>query len=185
MNAGQSAGSRMRSEAAWQTVVRWAVGGLFIYLGLAKALHPVEFLKLVHEYHVIENPLLLNAIAAALPWFEVFCGVLLVLGVAVRGTALMLILMLVPFTAVVLRRALSIAADQHLAFSQVKFDCGCGTGEVFIWKKMIENGVLVLLSCALVYGWGRKFSFRFGLFDSERRGAIAEKTSTLKEVKST
>ena len=37
----------------------------------------------------------MNALATMLPWFEVFCGVLLVLGIAVRGTALLLAGMLV------------------------------------------------------------------------------------------
>ena len=35
-------------------------------------------------------PVLLNSIAAALPWFEVVCGGLLLAGVAVRGSALIL-----------------------------------------------------------------------------------------------
>ena len=60
---------------------RWLLGGLFIYMGLNKALHPVDFLKLVRQYELVAHPYLLNSIAAALPWFEVFCGLLLVAGV--------------------------------------------------------------------------------------------------------
>ena len=90
---------------------RWLVGLLFVYLGLNKALHPDLFLKLVRQYELVSNPYLLNAIAAALPWFEVFCGLLLLAGVAVRGSALLLLLMLGVFTPLVLKRALAIAAD--------------------------------------------------------------------------
>ena len=75
-------------------LTRWLLGILFLYMGLNKALHPVEFLKLVRQYELVQDPLLLNSIAAALPWFEVFCGLLLVAGVGVRGSALMLVLML-------------------------------------------------------------------------------------------
>src|SRR5881392_4191009 len=64
-------------------LARWVLGGVFIYMGLSKALNPVEFLKLVRQYEMVSNPILLNSIAAALPWFEVFCGVLLLSGVAV------------------------------------------------------------------------------------------------------
>ena len=61
---------------------------------------------MVRQYDLVQSSLLLNSIAAALPWFEIFCGLLLLAGVAVRGTAVMLIVMLVPFTVLVFRRAL-------------------------------------------------------------------------------
>jgi hypothetical protein len=131
---------------------------------LNKALHPVEFLKLVREYDMVSSPLLLNSIAGALPWFEVFCGSLLVLGVAVRGTAVLLIGMLVPFTLVVIRRALSIAATKGVAFCAVKFDCGCGNGEVYICGKVLENSGLILLSLWLLVGYGRQFCLRYSPF---------------------
>jgi uncharacterized membrane protein YphA (DoxX/SURF4 family) len=144
-------------------LVRWLVGGLFIYMGLSKALQPVEFLKLVRQYEMVQDPWLLNSIAAALPWFEVFCGLLLVAGVAVRGTALMLVAMLVPFTLVVLRRALAMHAAQAIPFCAVKFDCGCGTGEVLICRKLVENSALILFVAWLLMGRGRRFCARYSL----------------------
>src|SRR5262245_3637945 len=80
--------SPSRAWAAAGIAARWIVGGLYIWMGLRKAGDPVGFLKLLHQYNLTDVPLLLNLIAAALPWVEVTCGVLLVLGVAVRGTAL-------------------------------------------------------------------------------------------------
>ncbi|HWH72295.1 MAG TPA: DoxX family protein [Candidatus Sulfotelmatobacter sp.] len=147
-------------------MARWFLGGLFIYMGLSKALHPVDFLKLVRQYDMVTSPWLLNSIAAALPWFEVFCGVLLVAGLAVRGTALMLVCMLVPFTLIVFQRALAIAAAQSIPFCAVKFDCGCGNGEVFICYKILENALLILLSCWLVAGRSRQWCARFSLCKS-------------------
>ena len=152
------------------TLARWSLGAAFIYTGLQKAAHPEVFLKLVRQYEIVSSPFLLNSVAAALPWFEVLCGVLLVLGVAVRGTALNLLLMLVPFTVVVLRRALTISAEQHVPFSQIKFDCGCGTGEVFIWKKMLENSGLILLAVLLLAGYGKRFCLRYALLPSSQVG---------------
>ena len=144
-------------------LARWLLGVAFLFLGLAKALHPVDFLKLLHQYDLTQNAWLLNFIAAALPWFELFCGLLLLAGVAVRGTALTLTVMLVPFTLLVLQRALLLRAVWHIPFCAVKFDCGCGTGEVFICRKVAENCLLFLLSCWLVSGPGRKFALRFSL----------------------
>jgi putative oxidoreductase len=161
-----SASSSSKSAALDYAAVlaRWFVGGVFIYMGLNKALQPEDFLKMVHEYKMVSTHFWLNSIGAALPWFEVFCGLLLVTGVAVRGSALMLVLMLVPFTTIVLKRALAIAAAKGISFWVVKFDCGCGNGEIIIWHKVIENSVLFLIACWLLAGRGRRLSARFSLF---------------------
>jgi uncharacterized membrane protein YphA (DoxX/SURF4 family) len=144
-------------------LARWLVGGFMIYMGLVKALDPVGFLKLVREYDLVQTPLLLNSIAAIVPWFETFCGLLLLAGVAVRGAALLLLAMLVPFTIIVLKRALALHAASTIAFCAVKFDCGCGMGEVYICHKLVENGLLILLSLWLLTGRGRRLAVRYGL----------------------
>jgi len=113
---------------------------------------------------MVTSPFLLNSIGAALPWFEVYCGLLLLVGVAVRGSALNLAAMLVPFTLIVLKRALAIAATSGIPFCAVKFDCGCGAGEVFICHKLVENTVLLLLAAWLLTGRGRQLCLRFSLF---------------------
>ena len=144
-------------------LARWLLGAAFLYVGLNKALHPVEFLKLVRQYDLTQTAWLLNSIPAALPWFEVFCGLLLLVGIAVRGTALISAVMLVPFTLVVLHRALLLKAALSIPFCAVKFDCGCGTGAEFICRKLSENLILLALSIWLLAGRGRQFSLRFSL----------------------
>ena len=160
--------SGIAREAA-ALLARWWLACVFIFMGLNKAIpHPEHFLNLVHEYHMVDSFWLLNSLAATLPWFEVFCGLLLLFGVAVRGSALMLIVMLVPFTAIVFRRALEIAAGPpHIPLCAVKFDCGCGMGEVFICHKLVENTVLFLLSAWLLAGGGRQLCLCFSLFREE------------------
>lgn len=143
---------------------RWLLGAIFIYTGMTKALEPEVFLKLVRQYDVVHTPFLLNTIAAVLPWFEAMCGILLIAGVAVRGAALTLIAILIPFTAVVWHRALLLQAAKGIPFCAVKFDCGCGTGEVFICGKLLENGAMILLSVWLLTGWGRQLAARYSLF---------------------
>ena len=153
----------------WAAVAaRWLLGALFVYLGLEKGLDPVSFLKLVRQYDMVQTPFLLNSIAATLPWFEVFCGLLLLAGIAVRGTALTVAGILIPFTAVVWHRALVLQAERGIPFCAVKFDCGCGAGEVFICGKLLENAGLILLALWLVAGRGRLPALRYSL--SERNG---------------
>jgi uncharacterized membrane protein YphA (DoxX/SURF4 family) len=159
---------------ALSVFARWALGCEFIYMGLNKALHPVEFLKLVHQYELVSNPFLLNSIAAALPWFELYCGLLLVVGVAVRGSALVALGMLIPFTSIVLRRGLAIAGAEGLRFCAVKFDCGCGNGEVFLCHKLAENSGLILLAAFLLASSSRRFCLRFSLRNGEGRTGMKQ-----------
>ena len=125
---------------------------------------PVDFLKLIRQYDLVDTPFLLNLIASTLPWFEVFCGVLLIGGVAVRGTAAVTLLMQIPFTILVLQRALAIHAETSLPFCAIRFDCGCGAGEVPICFKLIENSLLILLSGLLVAWRNPRFCLRSRLF---------------------
>jgi hypothetical protein len=136
-------------------------------MGLVKALQPVAFLKLARDYDLVHQAWVLNTLAAALPWFEALCGMLLLGGIAVRGTALMLAAMLVPFTAMIVRRGLEMASLHHQALCLVKFDCGCGMGEVMVCHKLVENVLLFLLCLWLVCGGGKRFCLRFTLFSSD------------------
>jgi uncharacterized membrane protein YphA (DoxX/SURF4 family) len=144
-------------------LARWYLGIVFVYMGMSKALNPYAFAELIREYHMVNSTVLLNSVAGALPWFEVFCGLLLVAGVGVRGAAVMLIAMLVPFTLLVLKRALAVASAKAIAFCAVKFDCGCGNGEVFICHKLPENCALMLLAAWLLAGYGRQLCLRYEL----------------------
>jgi uncharacterized membrane protein YphA (DoxX/SURF4 family) len=174
MTALDPSANKKRLSKFWSHVsiiiavaARWFLGGFFIYTGLVKALDPVVFLKLIREYEMVGNSVLLNSIASALPWFEVFCGVLLVTGVAVRGTALVVLGMLIPFTLIVLKRALAIASAEGILFCAVKFNCGCGTGDVVICQKLVENSGLMLLALFLLAGLGKKWALRFSLWPTE------------------
>ena len=162
MNTSQSFWNRTAADT-FAVLARWLLGAVFLYMGLNKALHPVEFLKMVRQYDMVQSSLLLNSIAAALPWFEIFCGLLLLAGVAVRGTAVMLIVMLLPFTVLVFRRALAIQSALSIPFCAVKFDCGCGTGEVFICRKLLENFLFIVFSIWLLAGYSRKLCIRHTL----------------------
>lgn len=127
-------------------LARVTVALVFIYLGWVKTADPASFLKQLREFEFTEQPLLLNLVAAALPWFEVYCGVLLLAGVGTRSVATIFTVMLVGFTALVLNRALAIHTAEDIAFCAIALDCGCGSGEVNICKKLAQNAGL--LACA-------------------------------------
>ena len=155
--------SRSRLMDIFGVLARYSLGALFIYMGMHKALHPVEFLKLLRQYDVLHTPLLLNLVASTLPWFETFCGMLLICGIAVRGTAIMLLAMLIPFSAIVLLRAVAIHRSGGMPFCAIKFDCGCGAGEVYICRKLLENVGLLLFAAGLIFWPPDGLAVRHGL----------------------
>ena len=159
-----SAAIRFGAMDGFSALARWILGAMFIYMGVSKAMHPVEFLKLVRQYDVIHHHLLLNLVASSLPWFEILCGLLLLLGVAVRGAAVIVLTMLVSFSLIVLLRALGIQETSGLPFCAIKFDCGCGGGEVFICRKLGENLFLIALSTALLFWNSERLCLRHTAF---------------------
>ena len=156
---------RVTFRAVAPVLARWLVGAAFLSMGFSKVLHPVEFLKLVRQYDLVHSYQLLNLIAAALPWLEVCCGLLLIAGIAVRGTAWLLVGLLLAFTAGIVHRALAIHAGGGMAFCAIRFDCGCGTGEVFVCRKLAENTLLILLAAVAGSSRCRAWCLRHSLFN--------------------
>ena len=161
-----SAVSRWRGREPVALAARWILGCVFVYLGLSKALHPVDFLKLLRQYEIVESHLFLNFIATVLPWFEVLCGAFLLAGIAVRGSAFMSLVMLVPFSFLVLQRALAIHEANAIPFCAIRFDCGCGIGEVAICYKLLENSLLIVLAVLLLTVRADRWCLRYAFVRS-------------------
>lgn len=146
------------SPGVWVTVAaRVILGTTFVYLGSVKALDPVGFLKLVRQFETLPQPFALNAVAAVLPWFEIFCGALLLAGIRPRGTALVTLMLLTGFTSLIALRGLAIFRGGALPFCAIRFDCGCGTGDVLICGKLAENSALWLLALIVLLRPDRRF----------------------------
>lgn len=133
-------------------IARLILGGVLLYLGAAKAGDPVTFLKTVHQFGVLSGPPTLNFVAAILPWFEILCGGLLVLGVKARATAFLQVIMLSAFTILVVTRAVALSRGESTPWFALRFDCGCGSGETFAWLKVGENLALITLSAIILRG---------------------------------
>ncbi len=146
-------------------LVRLVVGGMFAYMAFMKLLDPIEFLKLTREYGVlpIKPPYFLNLTAIVVPWLEMICAVALILGIFTRGAALTIFGMLTFFTPMLLVHASGLynaPGAAYASFCDVKFDCGCGTGEVYICSKVIENTLLWLGALILVIANPNRWSLQ-------------------------
>lgn len=152
-----SAPTRSNQTGYVLLLARLVLGSDFIYLGAVKAADPVEFLKLIRQFEMIEMPLLLNLVAGVLPWFEIMCGLLVIAGFRLRAATLLILIMLASFTAAVAVRALDMFYAGSVAFCSISFDCGCGGGEVLICRKLLENGALIVLTLAVFMTKSSKF----------------------------
>jgi len=154
-------------------MMRIVIGVMFLWMGIEKLGHPIEFLKQIHLYAMLpeEPAFFLNATAIVLPWLEVFCGVALIVGIWVRGAAAMIALMLAVFTPAILLRALAIQSADGTPFFEIAFDCGCGSGVVVTWKKLLTNSTLFLVTLIGVFSQSRRFCLSMWF---ARRSPVAE-----------
>ncbi len=143
-------------------VARVILGAVFIWLGSNKVSDPIAFLKLIRQYEIAPEgmPAVLNTLAVTLPWVEILCGTLLLLGIGVRGVGASMLLMLMVFSTAILLRALDIHALGEQAFCAIKFDCGCGTGEEFVCSKLPQNLGLMFLSLAVLRSQSTRLCLR-------------------------
>lgn len=141
-------------------LLRLALGILFVYMGVSKIADPIAFLKGIRLYDMLPEtpPYFLNGTAIILPWLEVFCGTALILGLWIRGAAACIGVMLAVFTPAIFLRAMHIREAEGTPFFQIAFDCGCGTGEVVIWSKLLGNVGLLLLAVLAIVARSRKFT---------------------------
>lgn len=75
-------------------VSRLILGALFIYASYDKAINPLGFAQIMHNYRVAP-PSLINIASVMLPWIELLAGVLLIIGCKARGANLLIIGLLV------------------------------------------------------------------------------------------
>ena len=87
-------------DSPWRNVI-WrvldlAIGGIFIYAGVLKALDPITFAGDIDNYHML--PWLFSMrLAFYLPWLEIFCGLALVLRRLYAGALAILLALVVVF----------------------------------------------------------------------------------------
>jgi len=151
-------------------LARLLLGGVFVWLAVLKLVEPVGFLKAVRQFGVVAqtDPTLLNAVAAWLPWLELWCGLLLLLGVGVRGAALLVLAMLLVFTPAIASRGLELQHASGQAFCDIAFDCGCGTGVVNVCSKLAQNTGLIVLALIALLVPPRRLALRPELLGAQR-----------------
>lgn len=93
---------------------RLVLGIVFIYASVDKILHPEAFARSVQNYRILPVESI-NLFAIILPWVEVVCGVLLLLGLFTGGTILLMTLLILVF----------LIALSSVVIRGIDISCGC------------------------------------------------------------
>lgn len=117
-------------------VLRVYVGGVFIYASMYKISYPGEFAEAIASYQIIPA-WGVNLAAVVMPWTELLCGLLLVLGLRIKAAAAVIGSLLVVFSlaiAFALIRGLPIGCG---CFTSVEDPIGWGTlARDLVWLAM-------------------------------------------------
>jgi uncharacterized membrane protein YphA (DoxX/SURF4 family) len=136
---------------------RVVLAAVFIYAALQKLGRPLMFADEIEMYRVVGHGPLLYLAAIILPWVELLCGLALLTGIFMRGAALILSAMNLVFIAVITYRTAGIMSAEGTPFDQVFFDCGCGFGPTYAWKKLIEDAILLVFSITILFSTSYRF----------------------------
>ena len=124
-------------------VLRIALGVLFIYAGVLKALDPPAFFKAIENYQMLP-PTAAAAAAYALPYLEIFCGTALVVRRLHAGALALLTGLMLVFIAALLAAWLR----------GLEIDCGCfGAGDGRIYYGLALGRDLALLAGLGFLAW--------------------------------
>ena len=141
------------------SLVRIALGVLFVYASADKIIYPGEFAEAVRNYQMLPLPLV-NVFALALPWVELIAGVCLLNGFKTHSSNLVIFLLTCMFTIGVIS-AMARGIDIH---------CGCFSmegGRKVGTEMLAEEGVLLVM-CAIIFFFDRGWLSLDSLL--ERRG---------------
>jgi uncharacterized membrane protein YphA (DoxX/SURF4 family) len=94
--------------------IRLVLGVTFIVASIDKIIHPDGFAQSIYNYRMLPHSTI-NLMAIVMPWLELVCGILIIVGMFLRGSAFWIGLMLLIFII-----ALSSALARGLDIS-----CGC------------------------------------------------------------
>jgi len=129
-------------------ILRWAVGAIFIYASMDKLLNPSAFAVAVYNYRILPGGLI-NLVAITLPWLELICGILLIIGLFPRAGALILSVLLLIFFS-----ALSINIYRGIDISCGCFSVSTGTDRIGLSTLLRDLSILPMSVQILLFDQG-------------------------------
>ena len=129
-------------------IFRFILGVVFIYASYHKILDPVSFSDNIHNYHITDNLIWIENLAALIiPWLELIVGVFLIFGVFLEGATSITIGLYI-FFIFILSQAVFRGIDVHCGCFKTEADAGVTDLRFELIKHIIEN--ILLLGMAVI-----------------------------------
>ncbi|MBK9332243.1 MAG: DoxX family membrane protein [Ignavibacteria bacterium] len=131
---------KILSNKYFLILLRLILGGVFIYASLDKLYNQEEFSRAIYNYKLFPE-ILINIFAIVVPYMEIICGILIITGIYLRGSSLIITLMLFFF----------IIALTQAYIRGLDISCGCFSLETVsnksdILQRIIEDILLIIAS---------------------------------------
>lgn len=124
-------------------LLRWFLGVVFIYAAVGKILDPITFAGQIDNYRILSY-IFISPLATILPWVELLCGLLLIIGHWLRGASLLTVAMNLVF----------IIAIASAMIRGLDIDCGCfslrAQGSQVGLRRIVED-VVFLAAATLIW----------------------------------
>jgi putative oxidoreductase len=121
-------------------IFRVVLAVVFINAAIEKITYPSEFAVAIDNYGIVP-PLFTNTIAVILPWIEFLCGLTLLAGLWQRGSAVIMVVLLMVFAAALI----------SVLMRGLEIDCGCfGTDSQVSVHRLLEDLLFLFMAIYLI-----------------------------------
>jgi len=145
---------RLIASPLLAAVFRWILGLIFIYASIHKIADPIAFSETIYNYQIMPD-MLVNFFAIWLPWLELFAGFSLIIGIWIKGGALIIS---------ILSTAFAIAVGSAI-FRGLDISCGCFSlthGRAIIqWTHLSRNLVLFVIGLQVLFFDKGKYALNY------------------------
>ncbi|MFP4084625.1 MAG: MauE/DoxX family redox-associated membrane protein [Desulfonatronovibrio sp.] len=128
-------------------VLRLYIGGIFIYASMYKINYGAEFAETIAGYELAPY-WMVNILAITMPWLELICGIMLVVGFRAKSSTVVIAFLLFLFTVGVF---VNLLRDSPIS-------CGCFSSaeDPISWMTLIRD-VIWLAMCVHIFFFDRLF----------------------------
>lgn len=119
-------------------ILRIMLGIVFVWASWNKILDPEGFARIIQNYRILPS-VLVNPVALILPWIEAACGIFLIIGYFIKGSAFIINILLTIF----------ILAFIINLFRGIDVNCGCFSSTLKeskgLYRYLIRDFLLLLI----------------------------------------